>query len=639
MKTLWSIVRRARGSFRGSLPLSALFVVGAATLAGAASGALPAILGAALGAMMDRATPPAPGTLGGLFLALTSLPAYAVILLTFAATLATVGLSVLSSRLGSELSGELTAALRIELTRAALGASARDVEEAGRAMLGSRAGPAPPPGVKLPEARGAEAVKLAIARESGLVADFAVASMTGLPQALVTLLVLAFELIAGNTWFVLAGGTFLFVLSRLVADRASRAVARETQAMQRADVGVFAELGEKLGSTEDLRLLGAREQAIAELSEAARGAADARSRFARALAVSGQIKSVFSAMSPLIVVVAIQVSAASFEASDIAKLLLYMPLLMGRLEGLDAIRVGLIERRPVIAATDRLLALPPSPSAPPKPLSLRDVKGRDIRFDDVTFTPKGGNKPVLNGLTLQIPEGAMVGICGPSGCGKSTLLRLLLRLDEPDRGVVRVGGVDVRDIDPAALPELFGVLGQSSRLFERSIAKNLEVGRKGGTTDDELRAALRSAKLDDFAQEDATRGLSTEVRLVPPSLSGGEQRRVLLARMLLRNPSIFVLDEPEAGLPSATAEALLQNVKVVAEGRTCIVVTHAPHLLGSTFNVVMEEGQIAAKGSHEELAASSPIYQSLLAEGLKSKAPKASPGPPPGPMAPPRAVS
>jgi ABC-type transport system involved in cytochrome bd biosynthesis fused ATPase/permease subunit len=107
--------------------------------------------------------------------------------------------------------------------------------------------------------------------------------------------------------------------------------------------------------------------------------------------------------------------------------------------------------------------------------------------------------------------------------------------------------------------------------------------------------------------------------------------------MLLRAPRIFVLDEPEAGLPSATAEELLRALAEIAGGRTCVVVTHAPHLLRSTFNVVMDGGKIAATGTHDELAATSDLYRSLLAEGLKRAAARPSgpfPGGPPGALPP-----
>jgi ABC-type transport system involved in cytochrome bd biosynthesis fused ATPase/permease subunit len=188
------------------------------------------------------------------------------------------------------------------------------------------------------------------------------------------------------------------------------------------------------------------------------------------------------------------------------------------------------------------------------------------------------------------------------------------------------------------LPRVFAVLGQASRLLERSIAKNLVIGLDIAPDEERMRATLRRVKLDELAERapegaastkgagpSSQRGLDTEFRAIPPSFSGGEQRRLLLARMLVRDARIFVLDEPESGLPSATAEEILRAVAELAGGRTCLVVTHAPHLLASTFNVVMAEGKIAAMGSHDHLVATSEIYRALLAEGLRGPG-KAAPG-------------
>jgi ABC-type bacteriocin/lantibiotic exporter with double-glycine peptidase domain len=243
----------------------------------------------------------------------------------------------------------------------------------------------------------------------------------------------------------------------------------------------------------------------------------------------------------------------------------------------------------------------------------------NIVFEKVSFTPPGAARKVLDELELQVPAGAIVGLCGNTGCGKSTVLRMLLRLDDPDGGRILLDGTDLRLIDPALLPRIFGVLGQSSRLFERTLSHNLGLGLREKPSDQTLAAALKRVRLDELAAPESSGGRSLGMiyRAQPPNLSGGEQRRVLLARMLVRDARVFVLDEPEAGLPSALAEELLKSVGDVASGRTCLVVTHAPHVLDSTFNVVMDAGKVAARGTHAELLASSEEYRSLLAQALK----------------------
>jgi ABC-type multidrug transport system fused ATPase/permease subunit len=620
---------RLRPALRGGLGARLAQIVGLATLGGVTSGLLPAVMGVALDALLGRPARPAGGA-ASLFTALVAgAPGWLVIVAAAFAVLITVAVTVGSSRKGSEVTGEITAALRIEMLRAVLHASPRDVDEAGRAAAEARpagppgtAPPKAPPGAappKAPAVRGAEIVKLAVARESAMVSELLVSLLGGLPQALVTLAVLAFELVAGGAPVVLAGAALLFVLSRLAADRASRRVSRAMTEMQSADAAIFAELGETLAATEDLRLLGARGQAVAEFAEAAYRAADARRRFASALAISGQIKSVFSAASPLLLLVALKLSGRAEGPGDVAKLLLVIPLLMARFEALDALRSALVEREPLLTATVRLLDLRPAPPAAPDPVGLDALGPGAIAFDGVRFTPPGAPRPVLDGLTLTIPAGSLVGICGRSGSGKSTLLRILLRLDDADAGAVRIDGIDVRRLDPAVLPRVFAVLGQASRLLERTVAENLALGLPETPPAPAMEDALARVELADLACGEG-RGLATEVRLVPPNFSGGEQRRLLLARMLLRDARVLVIDEPEAGLPSATAEAILRRVAEVAAGRTTLVVTHAPHLLRSTFNVVLDGGKVAAVGTHEELVERSETYRSLLAEGLRKAA-------------------
>ncbi|MFO0759743.1 MAG: ATP-binding cassette domain-containing protein [Byssovorax sp.] len=644
MRTLLAILRRLGPSLRGGLAGSLTQLILLSALTGATAGVLPAVMGIALNAVLGRPSgPPAAGVAGFFAHLVAGFSPWAVILAALGATLVTVAISVYSSQRGSQLSGEVTAALRIEMLRAVLHASPRAVDEAGKATMEAKAGPnapAPPPGVKAPPVRGMEIVKLAVARESGMVADFAVSLLAGLPQAIITLAVLSFELVAGGTGVVLAGGALLFVLSRLASDRASRRVGREMQAMQHADVAVFGSLGEMLAATEDLRLLGARRDAVVEFAHAAHRTADARRRFTGALAVSGQIKSVFSAISPLLILVALKLGGQVSDPGEVAKLLLVVPLLMARLEALDALRAGLIEREPLLRATQILLDLPASPAPPAQPVSASAVKAGEIDFKGLSYTPPGAGKPVIDGLDLRIPPGALVGICGRSGCGKSTLLRLLLRLDDPASGSITIDGTDLGRIEPAELPQVFAVLGQASRLLERSVEQNLALGLDPPPPHAAMHAALARVDLKELCEPGGARSLATEVKMVPPNFSGGEQRRLMLARMLLRSARIFVLDEPEAGLPSATAEQLLRGVKEIAEGRTCLVVTHAPHLLKSTFNVVIDAGKVVATGTHEELTERSEIYRSLLAEALREgpkKGPGGPPGMPPGMMGPPGA--
>ncbi|MFO0590597.1 MAG: ABC transporter ATP-binding protein [Polyangiaceae bacterium] len=631
MRVLIALLRHARPSLRGSLGARVLAVIVLSALSGATAGTLPALVGVAINSLTGRPMPKGgAGLAGWLTTLLSGAPGWKVMVTALVGTLVTVGISVLSSHRGTSLSAELTSALRIEMLRTVLDASPRELDAAG-ARMSKKPGPPPPPGVKMPEVKGSEVVKLAIAREAAQVAEFLGAVVTGLPQALFTLVVIGWELLSDHMGLVFLGTAALFGLSRLFADRASKVVGSKMASMQQSDVVIFSQLGETLSAIEDLRLLGARKQALREIATSAHRAADAKLAFAGALAVSGQIKSVFAALSPLLVLAALSVTGLAAGAGDVAKLLLFVPLVIARFEALDALRTGFIERGSVLRATLSLLEIPAYPPAHPQPARADQVKEGEIVFRDVRYTPPGSDKLVLSGVTLTIPKGAIVGICGRSGCGKSTLVRLLLRLDEPQSGGIAIDGVDLARFDADTLAQTFAVLGQASKVFERSIGENLTMGVDDAPPDAHLREILRLVKLDMLAEEGENKGLATRFKAVPPSLSGGEQRRVLLARMLARKAKIFVLDEPEAGMPSATAEELLKAVAELAAGRTCVVVTHAPHLLASTFNVVIDEGKVVATGTHAELVEKSEPYRALLAEGIQRAARTGAPGgPPPG---------
>jgi ABC-type multidrug transport system fused ATPase/permease subunit len=670
MRLLWRILRGSRRSFEGSLGLRFALVVAIALLAGASAGVLPAVIGQAVGTIAQGARVPTGPATGFARLVAMLMPAgsaWGIVLVTLGATVITVAIAVFSSRLGSSLSGDVTAAVRIELLQSVLGTSAREIVDAGAALATATAprgpvppgkgGPAAPPGKGgpvtppgkggpdgggpgTPVGRGRELVKLAISRESAMFADFAVSVVTGLPQSLATLAVLGYELLVSDAWFALAGGLGLFGISRLLADRVSRRVGEERRAMQNADADVFGDLQEKLATMEDLRLWGARGEALGEFTEVARACARARTRFASALAVSGQIKSVFSAMSPLLIVVALGLAGRAYQAGEVAKLLLVVPLLMSRLEALDALRAGLIERSPLLAAVIKLLSLPPAPprAADAVTLDLARVAGK-LAFEAVSFTPPGASAPVISGLTLTVPAGAVVAICGPSGSGKSSLLRLLLRLDDPDSGEIALDGTDLRRIEPEQMPEIFGVVRQTSQPLERPIRHNLGLGLEPKPSDQAMIRALEQVQLHELvagsrARSDGDaaaasaapaapegRSLDTEYHAHPPNFSGGEVRRLLLARMLLGPSRVLVLDEPEAGLPSATAEEILAATREHAAGRTVLVVTHAPHLLRSDFNVVLDRGQLVGQGTHQELLERSETYRQLLAESIKGGGP------------------
>lgn len=240
-----------------------------------------------------------------------------------------------------------------------------------------------------------------------------------------------------------------------------------------------------------------------------------------------------------------------------------------------------------------------------------DSRPCDIRFENVTFSYPGTNRPVLRNLSLAIPHGGVVAVLGRSGAGKSTFTSLLRGEGAPDSGRIFVGDTDTACQEFSAM-RLVGVIQQNPHIFNQSLRENLFIG-KGNATDDELWDALERVGLRPRAEQ-LPNGLDTVIDESGKSFSGGERHRIALARILLSKPAIVILDEPFAGLDPATEQALLETMLSALEGSTVLLITH--HLQGVSHAdrvLFFENGSIAMDGSPAELERSNERYRTLLA--------------------------
>lgn len=240
-----------------------------------------------------------------------------------------------------------------------------------------------------------------------------------------------------------------------------------------------------------------------------------------------------------------------------------------------------------------------------------DSRPCDIRFENVTFSYPGTNRPVLRNLSLAIPHGSVVAVLGRSGAGKSTFTSLLRGEGAPDSGRIFVGDTDTACQEFSAM-RLVGVIQQNPHIFNQSLRENLLIG-KGNATDDELWDALERVGLRPRAEQ-LPNGLDTVIDESGKSFSGGERHRIALARILLSKPAIVILDEPFAGLDPATEQALLETMLSALEGSTVLLITH--HLQGVSHAdrvLFFENGSIAMDGSPAELERSNERYRTLLA--------------------------
>ncbi|WP_305805462.1 thiol reductant ABC exporter subunit CydC [Stenotrophomonas sp. YIM B06876] len=194
-----------------------------------------------------------------------------------------------------------------------------------------------------------------------------------------------------------------------------------------------------------------------------------------------------------------------------------------------------------------------------------------LALEDVGFAWSGESRRLLDGLDLQLAPGERIAICGDSGCGKTTLSSLVLRLWDPEQGAVRYGGVDLRQVEQAAWHRRLAWLPQGAPVFAGSLAENLRLGDPAAS-DEALWAVLHDVRLYDWAQR--LGGLSAWVGENGATLSAGQARRVALARALLRNAPLMVLDEPTEGLDVDTAHALLQDLAAALGNRSLLMITH-----------------------------------------------------------------
>ncbi|MGE5268471.1 MAG: ABC transporter ATP-binding protein/permease, partial [Thiohalocapsa sp.] len=223
-----------------------------------------------------------------------------------------------------------------------------------------------------------------------------------------------------------------------------------------------------------------------------------------------------------------------------------------------------------------------------------------IAFDDVHFAYPGGRRAAHDGLSFTVKAGEKIGIVGPSGSGKSSVARLLLRLFDPQAGSVKVGGHDLRQLDPDALRRQIAVVHQDTYLFHGTVEENLRLG-KPEATQPELEQAARDANAHDFIRQ-LPHGYRTVIGERGINLSGGQRQRLAIARALLRDAPILILDEALSSVDAANEAVIQQALDRLAQGRTTLVLAHRlSSVIGADRILVLDHGRVVESGRHAEL--------------------------------------
>ena len=245
----------------------------------------------------------------------------------------------------------------------------------------------------------------------------------------------------------------------------------------------------------------------------------------------------------------------------------------------------------------------------PKPAMTPSLSGFDVKFQDVGFGYNPGT-PVLRNVLLNVPARSMTAIAGPSGSGKSTILNLIARFWDVSQGSISIGGVDIREMDEATLNGLITVVFQDVYLFAGTIFENIAMGR-GGASMDEVEAAARAAQAHDFIMT-LPQGYQTRVGEGGANLSGGERQRVSIARAILKDAPIVLLDEATAAIDPSNERAIQAALGRLVSDKTLIVVAHKLSTIQSADQiVVLDAGVIVEQGNHASLLEQGGLYARL----------------------------
>jgi ATP-binding cassette, subfamily B, bacterial len=397
---------------------------------------------------------------------------------------------------------------------------------------------------------------------------------------------------------ILTLGRRVRTLSRASQDRLADLSARVEESVS----GIRAIQALSLESMENTRFMGDVESLL--------GTARQRIR-TRAMLTAIVITLVFGAIITVLWMGGRNVLDGTLSAGALSAFIFYSVVAAGAVGAISEV-VGDLQR--AAGAMERLmelLALEPEIAAPAAPTPLPDTLTGRLHFETLGFHyPSRPDKPALQDFSLTVEPGETVALVGPSGAGKTTLFQLLLRFYDPETGRVLVDGIDIRQTDPAALRARIGMVPQESVIFSANAWDNIRAG-KSDASDEEVLAAADAAAIREFL-ESLPNGLDTFLGEKGVRLSGGQRQRIAIARAMIRNPRLLLLDEATNALDAHSEDLVQQAIDRLMQGRTTLVIAHRlSTVLRADKIVVMENGRIEALGTHQQLLASSPLYARL----------------------------
>lgn len=396
----------------------------------------------------------------------------------------------------------------------------------------------------------------------------------------------------------------------LIIWRFKKAIKKATKEVRNQQSNIIAVLQQGLGSIRVVKAFGRQDLENEELSEASKATVEAALKARRVKAILSPLVSVIVSLCTAFVLwrSSVLILRGAMTAGELTVFLSYLAQFFKPVKDLATMTntiaqtaVGVERVRAILDAHD---VIPEKPDAR-DPDSIRG----NIDFEQVVFGYESAF-PILKGVTFSIKAGEMIGVVGPTGAGKSTVMSLIPRFYDANAGRVLVDGIDVRDYRLQSLRSQIAYVLQETILFRGTVAENIAYG-KGGATRDEILAAARLANADEFISK-MPQGYDTMIGDRGDTLSGGQRQRIGIARAIIRNNPILILDEPTAALDTESEQLVIEALKRLMQGRTVITIAHRLSTIRDADRIlVLKDGTLAEQGTHAELLACGGVYADL----------------------------
>lgn len=390
-----------------------------------------------------------------------------------------------------------------------------------------------------------------------------------------------------------------------------KAVKEVTRTVRQRQSEIVAVVQQGLGSVRSVTAFGRQDLELARLEAASHATVDAAMQARRVKSLLSPVVGIVVAFCTAIVLWkgTSLITAGTMTAGALTVYLAYLAQFFKPVKDLAAMTSSIAQTTVALERIQKILAADDIITEKPNAIDPGRVKGQ-ITFDNVHFAYEE-EAPILNGVSFRIEPGQIVGIVGPTGSGKSTVLSLVPRFYDAHSGGVAIDGIDVTDYQLSALRAQIGYVLQETVLFRGTIRENIAYGRPGAT-EEEIIEAAKVANAHEFIIR-MTHGYDSMVGERGDTLSGGQRQRIGIARAVVRNSPIMILDEPTAALDTESEVLVMEALKRLMQGRTVIMIAHRLSTIRDADTiVVLKDGVVAEQGSNDDLIAQGGLYAELV---------------------------